>query len=124
MEWETIYGQILAKANHYLAVPDSVGGRRIIKDEALRQYERDFKRQCSVYRSKNINKPFKLHAIIYHSSRRYDLDNSLKTLLDMLQDVGAISNDNLCMEIDARKVVDGNCPRVTYAIEEYEPRLF
>ena len=35
MEMETIHGQILAKANHYMSVPGKAGERRIIKDEAI-----------------------------------------------------------------------------------------
>lgn len=124
MDFETINGQILAKANHYLAVPDSEGGRRIIKDKEFREYERNFMKQCKVYRGRLIDRPFKLHAVVFHSSVKFDLDNSLKTLLDLLQDVKAIKNDSLCMEITAKKVIDRTKPRVTFAIEEYEPRIF
>jgi len=124
MDYETISGQMLAKANHYMAVPDIEGGRRIIKDKEFREYERNFRKQCTVYRGRLINRPFKLHAVVYHSSVRFDLDNSLKTLLDLLQDVKAITNDSLCMEIEAKKVIDRTRPRVTFAIEEFEPRFF
>ena len=40
METEIIHGQIVAKANHYQAVPGKAGERRIIKDEVIRAYER------------------------------------------------------------------------------------
>ena len=33
MEVEVIHGQIIAKANHYQAVPGKFGQKRIIKDE-------------------------------------------------------------------------------------------
>lgn len=124
MDTETIYGQVLAKANHYMAVPDGGGGRRIIKDEAFRAYERNFKRQCAIYRNRNINRPFTLYVVVYHSSARFDLDNSIKTLLDLLEEVNAITNDSLCTGISARKVIDKTNPRVTFSIEEQEPRLF
>lgn len=42
MEVETIHGQIIAKANHYQAVPGKFGAKRIIKDEKIRAYERSF----------------------------------------------------------------------------------
>lgn len=122
MERETIFGQCVAKANHYMAV----GGnekRRIIKDGILRAYERSFCSQCTIYRNRGINAPFRLKIDVYHSSNRFDLDNSLKTVLDLLQDVGAISNDNLCVGIEATKHIDKNNPRVVFGIEELEPRL-
>lgn len=43
---ETIYGQIVAKANHYMSVPGKGGAKRIIKDEVIRAYERNFIKQC------------------------------------------------------------------------------
>ena len=121
---ETIFGQVVAKANNYLAVPDKDGGRRIIKSEAMREYERTFAVQCSTYRQRHISSPFVLHITVYQSSWRYDLDNSIKTVLDCLQQVGAITNDNLCVEIQARKAIDRINPRVTFSIQETQPRLF
>lgn len=125
MERETIFGQILAKANHYLAVPDNAsGGRRIILDEAFKQYARSFAEQCHIYKNRKIDKPFLLHVHVWHSSHKFDLDNSLKSLLDLLQDVGAITDDNLCIGIQAVKHVDRQRPRVEFAIAETQPRLF
>ena len=125
MERETIYGQILAKANHYLAVPDTAtGGRRIILDEAFRQYANSFKQQCHIYANRNIDRPFVLHVHVWHGNSRFDLDNSLKTLLDLLQDVGAIKNDNLCIAIQATKHIDPVRPRIEFALAETEPRIF
>ena len=125
MEKETIYGQILAKANHYLAVPDNAsGGRRIILDEAYKAYQRSFVKQCRKYRDRQIDKPFILHVHVWHSNNRFDLDNSLKSLLDLLQDVGAITDDNLCIAIQAVKHIDRQRPRVEFAIAETQPRIF
>lgn len=122
--WETIHGQVVSKANNYQAVPDGKGGRRIIKSEKMRQYERSFARQCRLYRNRGINRPFILHAVVYESTWAFDLDNALKGTLDCLQTANAISNDNLCIAINARKAIDGRNPRIMYAIEETEPRLF
>lgn len=122
--WETIRGQVPSKSNSYLAVPDSAGGRRIIKSEKVRNYERNFARQCTVYRGRGISRPFKLHAVVYESTWSFDLDNAFKAILDNLQYMGAITNDNLCVGINARKAIDRNNPRVTFAIEELEPTLF
>lgn len=125
MDREVINGQILAKANHYQAVPDTAtGGSRIILDEAFRRYAQSFKQQCHIYAGRGIDRPFLLFCHVWHSNRRFDLDNSLKTLLDLLQDVGAITDDNLCIGIQAVKHVDPQNPRVEFAIGETEPRLF
>lgn len=120
---ETILGQCIAKANHYLAVPNNENGRRIIKDAEIRAYERIFSEQCKIYKGRGINRCFGLEIDLYANSARYDLDNCLKTVLDCLQQVGAISNDNLCISINARKHVDELNPRVTFGIVEYEPTL-
>lgn len=124
MDRETIFGQVIAKANHYLAVQGDGDGRRIIKDEAIRSYERIFESQCRVYRGREINSRFGLEIDVYSNSFRYDLDNSIKTVLDCLQMVGAITNDNLCVNITARKHVDQKNPRITFGLMEYEPKIF
>ena len=83
-----------------------------------------FARNVEFYRNRRINAPFRILIDMYHSSNRFDLDNSLKTVLDLLQDVGAITNDNLCVGIEATKHIDRSNPRVVFGIEEIEPRLF
>lgn len=115
---EIIYGQIIAKANHYQAVPGTSGQKRIIKDKIIRAYERSFMEQCKTYRNKRISSRFRLFVRVWHSSERFDLDNSLKTLLDCLQMVGAIANDKLCYQIEAEKHLDKYHPRIEFAIME------
>lgn len=122
--WEKIDGQVISKSNGYICVPDSAGGRRIIKSDKVREYERSFDKQCVIYRDKNISRPFKLHLIVYESSWSYDLDGAYKVVLDMLQQVHAIKNDNLCIELFGRKVIDPANPRILFALEETEPTLF
>lgn len=121
---ETIYGQVVSKANSYMAVPDSAGGRKVIKNENIRAYERTFNDQCRIYRNRGISRPFRLHITVFESSNVYDLDNGLKTVLDCLQYAGAITNDNLCIGINATKKIDRQRPRIVYGLEETEPTLF
>lgn len=122
--WEIIRGQCISKSNGYVAVPDTAtGGRRIIKSDKVRNYERSFEKQCVIYRDRYIDKPFIFHLVVYESSWAFDLDGAFKILLDKLQDVHAITNDNLCVEIKARKVLDPANPRVAFALQEVEPRL-
>ena len=117
---EVIYGQVVAKANNYLAVPDTTnGGRRIIKDKKIRAYEKDFLRQCQFYKGKKIDYPFKLRIAVYFQTEKADLDNSLKTILDCLQMAEAITDDNLCYRIAAEKRIDKKNPRIEFAIEPY-----
>lgn len=118
MEIEVIHGQIIAKANHYQAVPGKGGTKRIIKDEKIRAYEKSFIQQCSTYKGRRITSRFRLFVRVFHSSVRFDLDNSLKTLLDCLQMVGAIEDDKLCFQIEAEKRIDKYHPRIEFAILE------
>ena len=118
MEIETIFGQIVAKANHYQAVPGRNGERRIIKDDKIRAYERSFMEQCTKYRNRRISSRFRLFVRVWHSSVRFDLDNSLKTLLDCLQMVEAIMDDKLCFQIEAEKHIDKYHPRIEFALLE------
>ena len=118
MEIETIFGQIVGKANHYQAVPGRNGERRIIKDRKIRAYERSFMEQCTKYRNRRISSRFRLFVRVWHSSVRFDLDNSLKTLLDCLQMVEAITDDKLCFQIEAEKHIDKYHPRIEFALLE------
>ena len=59
---------------------------------------------------------FKFIIDVFYDSRRPDLDNSLKVVLDCLQKAQAIKNDNLCMEINAKKHLDKENPRVEFSI--------
>ncbi len=124
MEQETIYGQVVAKANNYQAVPSSGGRKRIIKNNRLRAYEDSFRQQCKVYAGRLINCKFTLHVAVYFKTASSDLDNSLKTILDCLQDVRAIANDNLCFKIVAEKRIDKYRPRIVFSIEPLENHLF
>ena len=126
-EVEVIMGQIVAKANNYQAVPDrATGGRRIIKNSRVRAYERNFLKQCRVYAGRMIDRPFELIVTVYYLHNNFDLDNSLKTLLDCLQLAGAITNDNLCKRIDATKRIDPYRPRVEFSLkpDPAPPSLF
>lgn len=118
MEIEVIHGQIIAKANHYQAVPGKFGAKRIIKDAKIRAYESSFMQQCRIYRNKGISSRFRLFVRVFHGSVRFDLDNSLKTLLDCLQMVGAIKDDKLCFQIEAEKKIDKHHPRIEFALLE------
>lgn len=115
---EIIQGQVVAKANNYELVPDGAGGHRMIKSEQVREYERTFIEQCKVYKDKLIATPFNLDIDVYMSSWKFDLDNSLKTVLDCLQYCHAITDDNMCKHITATKYVDRYNPRIEFTITE------
>lgn len=121
---ETIYGEVVSKANHYQAVPDKGGGKRIIKDKAIREYEANFMKQCKVYRNRNIDSEFIFNVDVFYTNRKHDLDNAIKTILDCLQYVGAITNDNLMMQLNARKFVVKYHPRIEFSIEKMQQSIF
>lgn len=124
MEKETIYGEVVGKANNYMVVPDKKCGEgRLVKNDKIRAYEKSFVSQCRLYKDKLINGMFKLYAEVYYVHNGYDLDNSLKTILDCLQYCRAITNDKLCVSIIANKHIDRRNPRVTFWIEELEPTI-
>ena len=68
------------------------------------------------YKYELIDTEFKFIIDVYYDSRRPDLDNSLKVVLDCLQKAGAIKNDNRCLEIIAKKHLDKDNPRVKFSI--------
>lgn len=120
---ETIYGEVVSKANHYFAVPDKQGKRRIIKDDLIREYEINFNNQISLYRNRQISARFVFYVEIYYLNIQHDLDNSLKTILDCLQYANAIIDDKLCIEIHASKHRAKDRAKVVFAIKELEPNL-
>ena len=114
---ETIYGTIPSKSNSYTIgrVNDKPC---IVKSNQMKSYERSFTKQCIKYRGKSISTPFRLVIDVYYPDYSHDLDNSLKGLLDCLQYVGAITNDNLCVEIQATRHYDKFKPRVEFELQE------
>ena len=125
MDREVIFGQVVAKANHYtVALNRGNGERHITLDAQYRAYQKSFLQQCHVYAGRLISDPFILFIHVWHSSPRFDLDNTLKSVLDLLQDAKAIADDNLCIEIRAVKHIDRQHPRIEFTIGEVHPRLF
>lgn len=114
-EYVTIPGNVPSKSNCYRII--KLGEHAsLAKTKALKAYEESFMWQCGVYRNANISTPFEFHVNVYYPSKRSDLDNSLKCVLDCLQKVKAISNDNLCCMIVAQKFIDKANPRVEFKI--------
>lgn len=114
---EVIFGNVVSKANHYQATRHG-----IIKDAIIRAYERSFARQCQ-HKGANINVPFVLDIRVFYETSKNDLDNSIKTILDCLQDNGVISNDNLCVEIRAKKGFDSKNPRAIISVETIQNEI-
>lgn len=110
---EVILGNTPSKSNCYRFVANIM-----YKTKALIAYEESFFWQCSKYRDKNISKPFLFIVDVFYPSKRSDLDNSLKVVLDCLQKVKAIKNDNNCYKIIAQKYIDKDNPRIEFEIKE------
>ncbi len=114
---EVIIGNVPSKSNSYRII--KIGPRYSLgKTKQLKDYEKSFIEQCVIYKDKNIEEEFEFFIDVYYDSRRPDLDNSLKIVLDCLQKVRAIKNDNKCIKIVARKFLDKNNPRIVYSIKQ------
>ena len=118
---QTITGKIPSKSNCYKIITLN-GHGSLAKQKVLKEYEKSFYLQCGL-RNANIKGLFKLSADVYHENMRPDLDNAFKILLDCLQSCKVIQNDRQCVEINARKFVDKNNPRVEFVIEEVELKI-
>lgn len=113
-----IRGQIPSKSNCYKIVNIN-GHAKLAKQKVLTEYEKNFYIQCPE-RGRMVKGYFKLTAKIYYSSNRPDLDNSLKILLDCLQQTKTIDNDRYCVQIDIQKFIDKKEPRIEYEVTPIE----
>ena len=114
--WTTVYGTTPSKANCYRIIYVK-GHHQLGKTTALKKFEESFYIQCAgEYRNANISDYFEFHVRVYYPSKRSDIDNSLKVLLDCLQHTKTIKNDNLCVKVVAEKFVDKVNPRVEFKI--------
>ena len=110
-----IRGNCPSKSNCYKVI--RLGNRcGLGKQKKLESYENSFKIQMLDYKYDIIESEFKFVIDVYYDSRRPDLDNSLKVVLDCLQKAEVIKNDNKCLEIVARKHLDKVDPRVEFII--------
>lgn len=119
---EVIKGVVPSKSNSYRIVtskskdPLKKKFSRLAKTTGAKSYETSFILQCRKYRNANIDCDFNFEIDVYYPSRRADLDNSLKAVLDLLQLVRAIKNDNRTQQIIARRHIDKNDPRIEFSI--------
>lgn len=115
----TIYGRVPSKSNQYRII--TIGGHAsLAKTSAMKDFEKRFYLECGAYRNKNIQGFFELYADVYFQSNQPDLDNSLKGLLDCLQNCKAIKNDRNCVKIVANKFIDKNNPRIEFTLVEVQ----
>jgi len=112
-----ITGNTPSKSNSYKVI--RLGNRcGLGKQKKLYDYEKSFLSQMLQYDYEIIEGNFKFIIDVFYDSRRPDLDNSLKVVLDCLQKAKAIKNDNKCLEINAYKHLDKLKPRIEFSIVE------
>lgn len=111
----TIKGNVPSKSNCYRIIKIN-GHASLGKTPTLKKYEESFIWQAGILRDLNIDEPFVLNMDVYYPSKRSDLDNSLKCVLDVLQRIKCIKNDNNCCKILARKFIDKSDPRIVIKI--------
>jgi len=110
-----IAGNVPSKSNQYKVI--KLGNKCSLgKQSQLKSYENSFNLQMLNYKYELIESNFKFIIDVYYDSRRPDLDNSLKVVLDCLQKAQAIKNDNKCLEIIAKKHLDKEKPRIEFEI--------
>ena len=115
MQKYIVKGNCPSKSNCYKVI--KIGHRcGLGKQKKLQKYEDSFKLQMLNYEYKLIEGNFKFIIDVFYDSRRPDLDNSLKVVLDCLQKAQAIKNDNKCLEIIAKKHLDKEEPRIEFTI--------
>lgn len=115
MQKYIIKGNTPSKSNCYKVI--RLGNRCSLgKQKHLKSYENSFKLQMLNYKYNLIESEFKFIIDVYYDSRRPDLDNSLKVVLDCLQKAEVIKNDNKCIEIIAKKHLDKIDPRIEFSI--------
>jgi len=123
---QIIYGTPPSKSNCYVIInfKSKATGKAhssLAKTSRLKQYEKDFYIQCNQYRNKNMEGYFQFEMDVYYPNQKSDLDNSLKVVLDCLQQVNAFKNDNLCTRIVANKFLDKLNPRIEFTIKQSMP---
>lgn len=123
--WQTIHGKVPSKSNCYKIITkkDNKTGRyhgSLAKTDALTEYENIFFIQCNHYRNKPmINGYFEINLRVFYPTQQADLDNSLKIILDCLQQkCKAIKNDNRCVKINAEKYLDKTDARIEFQLIE------
>ena len=114
---QTIHGKVPSKSNSYKVITLN-GHGSLAKQKALKEYEKSFYLQCNEYRNKGIKGLFEIRLSVFYENQRPDLDNCLKTVLDCLQQCGAIANDRNCAKITAEKFVDKMNPRIEFELIE------
>lgn len=115
-EVQVILGNVPSKSNCYRII--KLGNHAsLAKTAALKKYEESFALQCGKYRNANIDTLFEFYVDVYYPSKRPDLDNGMKIILDILQKIKGISNDNNCIKIVAQKFIDKENPRCEFIIK-------
>ena len=113
----TIQGTCPSKSNSYRII--KLGQRYSLgKGKELKDFEKSFAQQFQA--GEMIDYEFGIKIDVHYPSRRADLDNSLKVILDCLQRNGAIKNDNKCVEIIAHRFVSVENPRIEFELYKYE----
>ena len=117
-EVQVILGNVPSKSNCYRII--KLGNHAsLAKTAALKKYEESFALQCGKYRNANIDTLFEFYVDVYYPSKRPDLDNGMKIILDILQKIKGISNDNNCIKIVAQKFIDKQRNKRKYSIKAF-----
>lgn len=118
-----ISGKVPSKSNCYKTRAITSKGKPIAmwyKSKELQEYEFNFSIQIQRHTFDFIQDQFELYADVYMVNKMQDIDNTLKILLDCLEQNNVIFNDNLCYKIVINKHIDKVNPRVVFYLNKYE----
>lgn len=117
----TIPGNVPTKKNKYRVRGD---GKGFFKPPVVKDFEKLVEQELLVQRARAITGPIQVSLVLVYGRHEPDLDGSLTTLLDALQDGGLFPNDR-----DVRRIHDcekrastseqSDPPRAIITIEEY-----
>lgn len=114
-----VMGQPPSKSNCYRIIKLGNHGS-LAKTPALKAYESTFFTQVpGNIREINLTSELDITLHCFFSSKRPDLDNAAKAILDCLQKAKVIKNDNLVYKLLMTKAIDKLNPRVEIIIKEY-----
>ena len=116
-----VVGKIPSKSNRYKIIRkkrfNGSAHYSLAKTKVTRSYEQFFMFQIKKFRPPHpVHVPFKLVVDCHFCNSNNDLDNAFKFILDCLEHVEFIKNDRLCHQIEARKHVDKENPRLIFSI--------
>ena len=93
-------GDVPTKKNKYVIGENRLGGKMLYKPKTVTSFEKLVAQVIMVQRGKRIEGPMKMSLTLVHSAKAEpDLDGTITTVLDAMQDAGLFDNDKEIKQI-------------------------